>query len=113
MKIGLQSTLKSIALSLMSSLSAASLFIIPGIIVIKYQRLTTYHFIPCVLIAMTMMWTLIEMLWVATNAPDFSTAFYDALLPFLGLGFFLGLLTTGFAYGYSEAMRSRRRGAKG
>jgi hypothetical protein len=86
----------AVILSSISSLFVSSLFIIPGIILIKYQRLGRIRSIACALLALTMMWTLILLLGlsVAMNVTDFRTYFYGALLPDLALGFVLGIITT-------------------
>jgi hypothetical protein len=54
-----------------------------------------------------MMWTLIALgaAAVAMKTPDLGTFFYDAFLPLLALGFFLGLLTTGFGYAHYDTMK--------
>lgn len=97
----------AVILSLMSIIFATSLFIIPGIISLRYERFPAPISIICVWIASTIMCTLIELLWLATQAPDFRTSFYVAFLPLLGLGIFLGLLTTGLAHWYYWILSSR------
>lgn len=102
----------AVILSVISLLFVVPLFIIPGIIVLKYQKIGGATGYLCVLLAASMMWTLVASAWVYVNvsAPyDFRTALYDALLYLLVLGFFAGFWTTFFIWAYMDMYRPRHR----
>ncbi len=100
----------AVILSVMSSLMILSFLIIPGFVYIIRQRIGTAIAAACVLIGTSMMWTLTAFVAVVANGgmPFFETEFYNALLPLLGLGFFGGVLTTGFAAAYYDMNKPKR-----
>jgi hypothetical protein len=90
----------ALALSFMGLAFLTSAFIVPGAVTIVYHRFSAGWAIACVLIAMTMLWTLILSTAVpyALKVSDFRAYFYAGLVPNLLIGFFAGLISTGFVF---------------
>jgi len=89
----------AIILYLFNLLWWSLIFIIPGIMLIKYEKIIMIYFILDLLIITTLMWkAILIIIFSSFSELNFGDFFLLHFWEALGLGFIFGLITTGLAY---------------